>query len=362
MAKWAAIILAGGKARRFQTIDKVWQDKALAQLEGKPLLIHSVEAVLGVADEVAVCVNDAQRRDKYSQVLQNHGVANVKLVVDEQVSGISGPNVAIMSGLKAISADYCFTLPCDMPFLQPKVAEYMFEASEGCDVAVPMWPNGKLETLIMVLERNMALEITQNLCALKRPRSDDIPRGAGKTKLISPINHIKTLDPELKSFININSKEDLYKLQTRQSHGSVTEDLKLNLGVLSISDLHLLRKGVQLLQENKLNEAISVFSACSSNFEASDLYFWAGVSGESQGEALFKLPVQQTEQKEATRLDFEGKEAYLRAANNYCIEAQVYEENSCRLLEERALADKMWCESWTMGKTGHTHRYPSKVG
>ena len=361
MVKRAALILAGGKARRFQTIDKVWQDKALAQLQGKPLLIHAVEAVLDVVDEVAVCVNDPTRREKYAQVLQSHGLVNVKLVVDEQVAGISGPNVAIMSGLRAVNADYCFTLPCDMPFLQPKVAQYLFEEEESCDVAVPMWPNGRLETLMMVLERNIALEITQTLCILKRPRSDDIPRGAGKTRLISPINHIKKLDSELKSFININSREDLYKLQTRQSYGSITENLKLNLGNLSISNLQMLQKGAKLQQENKLAESLRTFTACASNFEASNMYFWGGLSWESQGEALLKLSKQQTEQKEETRLDFEGKEAYHKAANNYCIEAQVYEENHCRLLEERALADKMWCESWAMGKTGHTHRYPSKV-
>ena len=361
MVKRAALILAGGKARRFQTIDKVWQDKALAQLQGKPLLIHAVEAVLDVVDEVAVCVNDPTRREKYAQVLQSHGLVNVKLVVDEQVAGISGPNVAIMSGLRAVNANYCITLPCDMPFLQPKVADYLFEEGESCDVVVPMWPNGRLETLMMVLERNITLEITQTLCVLKRPRSDDIPRGPGKTRLISPINHIRRLDPELKSFININSREDLYKLQTRQSHGSITENLKLTLGNLSISDLQMLQEGARLHLENKFAEAQSTFTACASNFEASNMYFWAGVSGESQGEALLKLSRQQTEQKEETRLDFEGKEAYHRAANNYCIEAKVYEENRCRLLEERALADKMWCESWAMGKTGHTHRYPSKV-
>jgi molybdenum cofactor guanylyltransferase len=361
MVKRAALVLAGGKARRFQTIDKVWQDKALAQLQGKPLLIHAVESVLGVVDEVVVCVNDAQRREKYAKVLQSNGLVNVKLVVDEYVAGISGPNVAIMSGLRAVNADYCFTLPCDMPFLQPKVAEYLFAEGRECDIAVPMWPNGRLETLMMVLERKPSLEIAQTLCVLKRPRSDDIPRGAGKTKLISPINNIKVLDPELKSFININSREDLYKLQTRQSHGSITEDLKLNLGILSISDLQLLQEGARMQQENKLAEAQSTFTACASIFEASDMYFWAGVSGESQGETLLKLSGQKTEQRETTRLDFEGKEAYNKAANNYCIEAQVYEENRCRLLEERALADKMWCESWAMGKTGHTHRYPSKV-
>ena len=86
---------------------------------------------------------------------------------------------------------------------------------------------------------------------LKRPRSDDIPRGASKTLLVSPVNHIKTLDPELRSFININSKEDLNRLQTRRSHGPVTENVQLNLGVLSISDLRLLREGAKMLHEEQ---------------------------------------------------------------------------------------------------------------
>ena len=142
MVSRAALVLAGGKARRFQTIDKVWQDKALAELNGKPLLVHAVENVLGVVDEVGVCVNDEMRKAKYFQVLKQHAHPDVKFAVDEQVSGISGPNVAIMTGLKAAQADYCFTLPCDMPFMNPQVIEYMFRIAEEVDVAVPMWPNG----------------------------------------------------------------------------------------------------------------------------------------------------------------------------------------------------------------------------
>jgi hypothetical protein len=248
-----------------------------------------------------------------------------------------------------------------MPFLQPAVADYLFNEAEGFQVVIPMWPNGRLETLIMVLERHSGLEITDTLCKLKRPRSDDIPRGASKILFASPVNHIKTLDPELKSFININFKEDLNQLQTRRSHGPVTEDLKVNLGVLSISDLQLLREGAEMFQGGKLSEAQSRFASCTSNFEVSNNFFWAAVSGENQGEALLKLSQQQLDPKAATELDFEGKEAFLRAANNYRIEAEIHEENRCILLAERALADKSWCESWVMGKHSHVHRYPPKV-
>ena len=361
MVKWAALILAGGKARRFQSRGEHWQDKALVELDGKPLLIHAVESVEGVADEVVLSVNDEERKTRYAEILAEHALANIKIVTDEKVGHISGPNVAIMSGLKVVRADYCLTMPCDMPFLKPEVAEYMFKEADGFQVSVPMWPNGRLETLMMVLERPGSLEIISTLCALKRPRSDDIPRGASKLLLVSPVNHIKTLDAELKSFININSKEDLTRLQTRRAHGPVTQNLQMSLGVLSVSDLRLLREGAKMRDAGNFLEAHNIFASCAGNFEAEDAFFWAGVAAENEGEALLKLSEQQRDPKAAMEIDFEGKEAFLKAANSYRIEAEVYEEKCCRLLAERALADKAWCESWAMGKTWHVHRYPPKV-
>ena len=360
MTKRAALILAGGKARRFQSRGETWQDKALAQLSGKPLLIQAIENVEGVVDNIAICVNDQERKEQYAQILKKHEMTNVQIVVDEK-NHISGPTVAIMSGLKTVRADFCLTLPCDMPFLRPDVADYLFREAEGFEVAVPMWPNGRLETLLMVLERQRGLEITDTLCKLNRPRSDDVTRGASKILLVSPMDKIKTLDPELKSFININSKEDLTKLQTRRAHGSITENVKLNLGILSVSDLRLLRESAKMLQEGKFSDAQNAFALCAGNFEVADSYFWAALSGESQGETFLKLSLQQPDSEAASQQDFEGKEAYMRAANNYRREAEIFEENRCWLLAELALADKAWCESWVMGKHNHAHRYPSKV-
>ncbi|MGA2386340.1 MAG: molybdenum cofactor guanylyltransferase [Candidatus Bathyarchaeia archaeon] len=360
MAKRAALILAGGKARRFQVKGGKWEDKALATLAGKPLLVHAVENVQGVVDKVAVSVSDEERGARYAEILKTHGLKVAQIVLDEKTE-ISGPTVAIMSGLKRVQADYCLTLPCDMPFLQPEVADYLFRQAQGFDVAVPMWPNGRLETLLNVIERQNGLEITETLCKLKRPRSDDIQRGAGKILLASTVGEIKALDPELESFVNINSKEDLKQPRTRLGHGPVQENLQLNLGSFSTSGLNLLRGGAGMVQEGKLAEAQSVFSSCTRNFEAKESFFWAGVSGENQGEALLKLSEQQHGQQEAVELDFEGKDAFLRAANNYRVEAEWLEENRCRLLAERAFSDKAWCESWAMGKHSHAHRYPPKV-
>ena len=361
MAKRAALILAGGKARRFQTKTEQWTDKALVEVNGKPLLIHAVESVKDVVDEIVISVNDEQRKERYTEILEKNSYSGVRFAVDEKINHVNGPNVAIMSGLKTVEADCCLTLPCDMPFLKPQVADYLFNQAVDAQVVVPMWPNGRLETLLMVLERQSGLEIAETLCQLKRPRSDDIPRGASKILLASPVNEIKTLDPQLRSFININSKEDLNRLQTRRVHGPVKENLQLNLGVFSVSGLRLLRDGAKALHEDKFADAQRFFGLCVGNFEAACSFFWAGVAGENQGEALLKLSQAQTETKVSTSLDFEGKEAYLRAANNYRLEAEIFEENFCMLLAERALADKAWCESWAMGKAWHVYRYPPKV-
>src|SRR5208337_1254492 len=131
MTKRSALILAGGKSRRFQSKGKKWIDKALAKLSGKPLLIHAIESVQGVVDEIAISVNDEERKAKYAQILKKYDQTDIQIVIDEKNNHVSGPTVAIMSGLKLIQADYCLTLPCDMPFLQPAVADYLFREAEG---------------------------------------------------------------------------------------------------------------------------------------------------------------------------------------------------------------------------------------
>jgi molybdenum cofactor guanylyltransferase len=360
MGKRAALILAGGKARRFQTGEE-WQDKALAPLHGKPLLVHAVENVAGVVDEVLVCVNDEERGAKYADVLKSGGHTGVGFVVDEQNSLVKGPNAAIMSGLRLAHADYCLTLPCDMPFLKPKVADYLLNEASDYQVVVPMWPNGRLETLMMALQRKSALQIADCLCHLNRPRSDDFPRGAEKVLFTSPVDAIKNFDPELTSFININSPRDLTHPENRHTHGPVKKNLPLTIGKHAASTLKTLRLGAPTAEKAGFVEAQQLFSVCVRSFEEAESFFWAGVAGESLGETLHRHSKLQHESVVATELDFEGKEAFRVAANDYRLEAEMFDEYNCRLLSERAWADKAWCESWAMGKHSHIHRYPPKV-
>ena len=356
MTKRAALILAGGKARRFQTKDKDWEDKALAEISGKPLLIHAMENARQVVDEVVVCVDTNERRDRYAKVIEKYAFANAQIVVDEQIWPVNGPNLAILSGLNAVQADYCLTLPCDMPFLEPPVADYLFEKAAGFDVSIPMWPNGRLETLLMVLQRQNTSEVVKTLCQLTRPRSDDITRGSSKILLASPVNHIKTLDPELKSFININTKNDLGEPQTRPTRGKIRDNLKLCLGKQTTSKLQLLRQGARMLEKAEKDsflEAMKTFELCTQSFGAAHFFFWTAVSAEKQGEAMLENLLKGGNPESAIN---EVKDAFLRAADNFLLEAHFFEINGCPWLAQRAFADKVWCDSRAMEQTSRIRK------
>jgi molybdopterin-guanine dinucleotide biosynthesis protein A len=339
MTKRAAIILAGGKAQRFQTAEGKWQDKALAMLEGKPLIAHAIWNVQDVVDEVIVVVNDNDgRKSAYCDVLAQFQIEDVRIVTDLKIIGLSGPIIAILTGLKSANADYCLTVPCDMPLLNKKVADYMFNEINGSYVAVPMWPNGRLETLLMILDRSKVLEIAGVLAQLERSHPDDIIRGSLHALFVSPFGQIKALDPTLKSFVNINSPEDLERLQPRQAQGEVVENVRLNLGTLPIHMLNSLFSAVSERKSAAYLQASKLFAECACHFESEHLHFWAALSREHQAKSLREI-IDKNGDLSSTMED-----GFLQAAQNYDLEAKTYDENRCFLLADRAKSDKAWCE------------------
>ena len=360
MAKRAAIILSGGISERFQNTQENWQDKALVELFGKPLLIHAVENVREVVEEIMICVNNEKRKAQYAGILKKYNAKSVRLLIDERCNSLSGPIVGILTGLKATNADNCFTLPSDMPLMQPKVIDHMFDSAKDARAVVPMWPNGRLETLTMVLKTPDALEIAKTLCQLRRPRSDDIIRGALKVLLISILSEIRAFDAELKSFININSPADLARLQPRQAQGPIAESLRLNLGDLPTPELRRLQNASAVFNEGKFLEASEAFSSCATRLEAEESYFWAALSRENEGKSLLSWAKQQNKQELDAEQEIRGKEALLKAAKNYGLEAKIYENARGIFLVKRAKSNKLWCESLVSDQLGQSNFLPSE--
>ena len=109
-----AIILAGGKSSRMGS------DKSLLRLGNKTLIEHVVEALRPYVVSVLVVTND---QDKYSFL------KNVKFTPDIEKN--QGPFIGLISGISAIETNWSFVTSCDMPLIDGRIIEYLWDRRNG---------------------------------------------------------------------------------------------------------------------------------------------------------------------------------------------------------------------------------------
>jgi len=138
----AGCVLAGGKSRRMGT------DKAMLDLDGRPLIIHAIEG-FSCFPEVLVSASDAE----------GYAFTGVRTVPDER-PGL-GPLVGFFSALRASDADYVCFRPVDVPFVPAELHSTLAGECIGKDAAVPTY-KGLLEPLLVCLSKT-ALPALENL-------------------------------------------------------------------------------------------------------------------------------------------------------------------------------------------------------
>lgn len=198
-----AVILAGGTGYRFKKAG--WtSDKALFMVEGKQMIVLVGEVVRKVVDEVVVTVDSEAKVELYGSLLEW-----ASIIVDE--AGPKSPMTGVRTGLRKLKSESCIVVPCDLPFLKPKVINKMLEKVEnGFEGVVPLWPDGKHEPLTSAYSRRKALELSDLLNKMDRCRMDDLLRAGLHTLFLSIPLELKPLDLEFRSFINVNHPSDAY--------------------------------------------------------------------------------------------------------------------------------------------------------
>jgi molybdopterin-guanine dinucleotide biosynthesis protein A len=191
----AAIVLAGGFSKR------LGQDKGLAKLAGKPLVLHTLERASKVVDEVLVVVSSKRQREHYSLIPKE-----TRIVID--IENIRSPLVGALSGLANVHAEYSLLLPCDAPFVSCKVVQLLFEVCEGVEAVVPRWPNDYIEPLQAVYETSSALEAAKQALGRGEVRPLNMIHLLRKVRYLSTMV-IRQIDPNLTTFFNINTPTDL---------------------------------------------------------------------------------------------------------------------------------------------------------
>ncbi|MCY4023998.1 MAG: molybdenum cofactor guanylyltransferase [Anaerolineaceae bacterium] len=114
-------INAGGQSRR------MGRDKALVQLDGRPMLEHVIERVSGLGQAQTLLVSNDH---------EAHARFGLPMVRDSLPDG--GSLGGIYTALMHSHYGHTLVVACDMPFLSPTLLRYMLALCEGgYDVIVP---------------------------------------------------------------------------------------------------------------------------------------------------------------------------------------------------------------------------------
>ena len=192
----SALILAGGRGRRMG-----YKEKALLPVGNRTILEKTIEVLETVVDEVIVSVRDETQQEvlrKYTHELD--------VVLDHHHD--VGPLAGILEGLKSTGGEYVFISACDMPYLNARVVQLLFDRAHGHDAAIPAWGDEIMEPLHAVYRAGpMAVETEKSIF-----RNDKIAKSLVfklKDVVFVDMEEIRAIDPELKTFININTMKDI---------------------------------------------------------------------------------------------------------------------------------------------------------
>ena len=184
------IILAGGKSSRFGS------NKALATFNGTPL-IERVTDVLGRIFKNLMIITNSPLEYSYLKIPLHQDL----------VKGL-GPVGGIYTGLDALDDGWAFFCACDMPFINEGLVRYITGVRDGFDAVVPK-VDWKIEPLHALYSKN-CLSAMKELIYKKEYQTikafDKI-----KVRFVEE-EEIKTYDPQLKTFLNVNKQDELEEI------------------------------------------------------------------------------------------------------------------------------------------------------
>lgn len=192
-----AVILAGGRSSRFGA------NKALQILARKPLICHVVERISNVVDDVLVVIGRGEPSAEYQIVLPS----SVTVISDKQEG--KNPLVGIVSGLQAAKSEQVAVLACDVPFVNGAVIDHLFRRARDADAGIPIWNAGRIEPLQAVYHRFSTLRAAQEALTREDSSQKEMIARLPKVVYVSVENEIRKIDPSLRTFFNVNTREDL---------------------------------------------------------------------------------------------------------------------------------------------------------
>lgn len=194
----SAIILAGGSSKGFT------EDKGLALLNNKPLIMHVIDAVEGFVDEVIVVTDSKERAAAYEKQVPS----DVQFAID--VCESKGPLTAALTGFEVAQGKYSLLLPFDAPFISEQVASLFLDLAAGKNAVIPRIDSETLEPLFSVYQTKIALETAKKLVEEGVFDLQAMVEELRGLRCISTLV-VEQLDPDLRTFFRVKTPLDLKK-------------------------------------------------------------------------------------------------------------------------------------------------------
>jgi molybdopterin-guanine dinucleotide biosynthesis protein A len=236
LTECTGVILAGGENRRMPVL------KGFIEVGGKKIIERNLNIMKRLFNEVFIITNQPEH---YIHL-------GVPLFGD--VYNTRGPMTGVLTALMNSSSRWIFVSACDMPFINPGLIRFM--ASEryhpAClsildkkhkrglmvtpqpdvyDVVVPV-VHHRAEPLFAFYSKRVLNSLEQFIHSGKKSIKDFLLNHNKRVKYITS-DEIKDIDPEARSFINLNTPEDI------DTYLSQEDKLKFNRTVKKLQQTSL---------------------------------------------------------------------------------------------------------------------------
>ena len=206
------VILAGGENKRMPAL------KAFIEVEGKKIIERNLKIMKKLFREIFIVTNQPEL----------YTYLGVPMFGD--VYNMRGPMTGVLTALMNSSNKWIFVSACDMPFLNPGLIRFMADErynpvclpilnarqkkdftvmprSDIYDVVVPVLHH-RAEPLFAFYSIRALNSLEQFILSGKKGIKDFLLNHDKRVKYITS-EEIKNIDPDLRSFINLNTPEDI---------------------------------------------------------------------------------------------------------------------------------------------------------
>ncbi|MBI5049742.1 MAG: molybdenum cofactor guanylyltransferase [Nitrospirae bacterium] len=181
------VILAGGENKRMPV------PKAFIKVNGERIIDKNLELMKKLFKEVFIVTN------------QPEAYFYLRATMLGDIYNIRGPMTGIFTSLVNSAYPWIFVTACDMPFINYKLIRYMSLKRNNYKAVVPVFRRN-IEPLFAFYSKSLCHDMEKALISGETGIQDFL-----RNKKVRYIRQgeIKGIDPEGKSFINLNTPEDV---------------------------------------------------------------------------------------------------------------------------------------------------------